>query len=117
MGLNHRPEVLFPDEPASGLDPGSRAGLRDLVRRLRDDHGTMVVLTTHHLDEADAPAGRLVVVGHGTVAAEGTPTALKLRHGGSIDASLQDTLLAVTGRGARSANIAPSGICCSSGRR
>ncbi|WP_327353403.1 ABC transporter ATP-binding protein [Streptomyces sp. NBC_01304] len=98
MGLTHRPEVLFLDEPTTGLDPGSRADLWDLVRQLRDEHGTTVFLTTHYLDEADALADRLVVVDKGRVAAEGTPSALKLRYGGSLDASLQDTFLAITGR-------------------
>ncbi|MEU4083227.1 ABC transporter ATP-binding protein [Streptomyces aureus] len=99
LGLVHRPEVLFLDEPTTGLDPGSRAGLWDLVRRLRDTHGTTVFLTTHHLDEADALADRIVIVDRGVVAADGTPAALKLAHCGSLDATLQDTFLAVTGRG------------------
>ncbi|OEJ60857.1 ABC transporter ATP-binding protein [Streptomyces agglomeratus] len=98
MGLTHRPEVLFLDEPTTGLDPGSRAALWQLVRRLRDEYGTTVFLTTHYLDEADALSDRLVIVDKGLVAAEGTPSALKLRYGGSIDATLQDTFLAVTGR-------------------
>ncbi|APY86327.1 ABC transporter ATP-binding protein [Streptomyces alfalfae] len=98
MGLTHRPEVLFLDEPTTGLDPGSRADLWALVRRLRDTYGTTVFLTTHYLDEADALSDRLVVVDKGVVVADGTPGALKLRHGGSIDATLQDTFLAITGR-------------------
>ncbi|MEV0126599.1 ATP-binding cassette domain-containing protein [Streptomyces sp. NPDC050703] len=98
MGLTHRPEVLFLDEPTTGLDPGSRADLWALVRRLRDAHGTTVFLTTHYLDEADALSDRLVVVDKGAVVADGTPGALKLRYGGSIDATLQDTFLAITGR-------------------
>jgi len=110
MALTHRPRVLFLDEPTTGLDPGSRAGVWDLVRRLRDEHGTTVVLTTHYLDEADALADRLVIVDAGAVAAEGTPSALKLRHGGSIDATLQDTFLAVTGRGPTPAASAPVAV-------
>ena len=70
MALTHRPRVLFLDEPTTGLDPGSRAGLWDLVRRLRDEHGTIVLLTTHHLDEADALSDRLVVVDQGVVVAD-----------------------------------------------
>ncbi|MER5752666.1 ATP-binding cassette domain-containing protein [Streptomyces sp. NPDC002088] len=110
MGLTHRPEVLFLDEPTTGLDPGSRADLWNLVRRLRDEHGTTIFLTTHYLDEADALSDRLVIVDQGVVVAEGTPSALKLAHGGSIDATLQDTFLAITGRGTSPADSAPVAV-------
>ncbi|MFD6290168.1 ABC transporter ATP-binding protein [Streptomyces sp. NPDC060205] len=110
LGLVHRPKVLFLDEPTTGLDPASRADLWDLVRRLRTEHGTTVVLTTHYLDEADALADRLVIVDGGVVVAEGTPSALKLRYGGSIDATLQDTFLAITGRTPEPAAPAPATV-------
>ncbi|GAA3799811.1 ABC transporter ATP-binding protein [Streptomyces phyllanthi] len=110
MALTHRPKVLFLDEPTTGLDPGSRADLWDLVRRLRDEYGTTVFLTTHYLDEADALSDRLVVVDKGVVVAEGTPSALKLRYGGSIDATLQDTFLAITGRGPAPADSTPVAV-------
>ncbi|MFE7440457.1 ABC transporter ATP-binding protein [Streptomyces chartreusis] len=110
LALTHRPKVLFLDEPTTGLDPGGRADLWDLIRRLRDEHRTTVFLTTHYLDEADALSDRLVVVDKGVVVAEGTPSALKLRHGGSIDASLQDTFLAITGRSATPADAAPVAV-------
>ncbi|WP_306321833.1 MULTISPECIES: ABC transporter ATP-binding protein [unclassified Streptomyces] len=110
MGLTHRPKVLFLDEPTTGLDPGSRADLWDLVRRLRAEYGTTVFLTTHYLDEADALADRIVVVDKGVVAADGTPGALKLAHGGSVDASLQDTFLAITGRGPAPVDTTPVAV-------
>ncbi|MEV3989013.1 ATP-binding cassette domain-containing protein [Streptomyces sp. NPDC049837] len=110
MGLTHRPEVLFLDEPTTGLDPGSRADLWRLVRQLRDTYGTTVFLTTHYLDEADALSDRLVVVDKGAVVAEGTPAALKERYAGSADASLQDTFLAITGRGPAPADTAPVAV-------
>ncbi|WP_328861762.1 ABC transporter ATP-binding protein [Streptomyces sp. NBC_00306] len=110
MGLVHRPAVLFLDEPTTGLDPGSRNDLWDLVRRLRDDHGTTVVLTTHYLDEADALADRIVVVDHGVVAAEGTPAALKARYAGSPEATLQDAFLAITGRGPAPVDATPVAV-------
>ncbi|WP_328837011.1 ABC transporter ATP-binding protein [Streptomyces europaeiscabiei] len=110
MALTHRPRVLFLDEPTTGLDPGSRADLWELVRRLRDEHGTTVFLTTHYLDEADALADRIVVVDQGLVVADDTPGALKLRHGGSIDATLQDTFLAITGRGPSPAETTPVAV-------
>ncbi|MDH6219874.1 ABC transporter ATP-binding protein [Streptomyces pseudovenezuelae] len=110
LALAHRPKVLFLDEPTTGLDPGSRADLWDLIRGLRDEHGTTVFLTTHYLDEADALADRLVIVDKGVVVAEGTPSALKLAHAGSIDATLQDTFLAITGRGPAPADAAPVAV-------
>ncbi|MFE5090105.1 ABC transporter ATP-binding protein [Streptomyces sp. NPDC056638] len=110
MGLTHRPRVLFLDEPTTGLDPASRADLWDLVRRLRDEHGTTVFLTTHYLDEADVLSDRLVIVDRGVVVAEGTPSALKVAHGGSIHATLQDTFLAVTGRGPAPADSTPVAV-------
>ncbi|MFI7388575.1 ABC transporter ATP-binding protein [Streptomyces sp. NPDC049813] len=110
MGLTHRPAVLFLDEPTTGLDPGSRADLWELVRDLRDRHGTTVFLTTHYLDEADALADRIVVVDRGAVAAEGTPDALKRTYGGSARATLQDTFLAITGRGPAAADPAPVAV-------
>ncbi|MFE9682964.1 ABC transporter ATP-binding protein [Streptomyces sp. NPDC006285] len=110
LGLTHRPRVLFLDEPTTGPDPASRADLWDLVRRLRDTYGTTVFLTTHYLDEADALADRLVIVDRGVVVAEGTPSALKLRHGGSIDATLQDTFLAITGRAPAPADATPASL-------
>ncbi|MFI8433092.1 ABC transporter ATP-binding protein [Streptomyces sp. NPDC079020] len=110
MGLTHRPAVLFLDEPTTGLDPASRVGLWDLVRRLRDDHGTTVVLTTHYLDEADTLADRLVVIDGGTVVAEGTPRALKVAHAGSATASLQEAFLAITGRTAAPADATPLSV-------
>lgn len=98
LGLVHRPEVLFLDEPTTGLDPGSRADVWDLIRRLNRENGTTVVLTTHYLDEADALADRLVVIDHGALVADGTPRDLKARYAGSPDAGLQDAFLAITGR-------------------
>ncbi|MFB7587347.1 ABC transporter ATP-binding protein [Streptomyces sp. NPDC056169] len=107
MGLTHRPEVLFLDEPTTGLDPGSRADLWALVRRLRDEYGTTVVLTTHYLDEADALADRLVIVDKGTVVAEGSPAALKAEHGA---ATLQDAFLSITGRGPAPVDTTPVAV-------
>lgn len=98
MGLTHRPGILFLDEPTTGLDPGSRADLWALVRRLRAELGMTIFLTTHYLDEADALADRLVIVDKGLIVAEGTSAELKREYGGSPDATLQDTFIAITGR-------------------
>ncbi|GLZ41826.1 ATP-binding cassette domain-containing protein [Actinokineospora sp. NBRC 105648] len=74
------PQVLFLDEPTTGLDPVGRNGLWDLVRELARA-GTTVVLTTQYLEEADQLADRLVVLAAGAVVAGGTPRELKARVG------------------------------------
>ncbi|MGI5348760.1 ABC transporter ATP-binding protein [Streptomyces sp. CA-250714] len=98
MALTHSPALLFLDEPTTGLDPGSRADLWQLVRRLRDERGMTVFLTTHYLDEADALADRLVIVDDGRVVAQGTSDELKETYAGGGGASLQDAFIAITGR-------------------
>jgi len=110
MALVHRPDVLFLDEPTTGLDPGSRADLWDLVRRIRHEHGTTVFLTTHYLDEADALADRLVVVDGGRIVAEGTSRHLKEEYAGSPDATLQEAFIAITGRDTAPRDDAPVAI-------
>jgi ABC-2 type transport system ATP-binding protein len=77
MGLVHLPRVLFLDEPSTGLDPQNRANLQDMVRRLHEETGSTIVLTTHYLEEADALAGRVIVVDHGRVIADDTAARLK----------------------------------------
>ena len=77
MGLVHRPEVLFLDEPTTGLDPEARAELWVEIRRLVAEDGMTILLTTHYLEEADRLAGQLAIVDRGRVVAAGTPDALK----------------------------------------
>ncbi|RZS32632.1 ABC-2 type transport system ATP-binding protein [Herbihabitans rhizosphaerae] len=75
-----RPDVLFLDEPSTGLDPMSRAALWWFIERLAAD-GTTVLLTTQYLEEADHLASDVVVLGAGRVVARGTPTQLKSSFG------------------------------------
>ncbi|WP_131102758.1 ATP-binding cassette domain-containing protein [Streptomonospora litoralis] len=82
MGLLHTPDLLFLDEPSTGLDPQNRARLHSHIARLRARHGTTIVLTTHYLDEADLLAERVVVVDHGSVVADDSPARLKSAHAG-----------------------------------
>jgi ABC-2 type transport system ATP-binding protein len=83
VALVGRPQVVFLDEPTTGLDPISRAALWETVARLRDD-GVAVLLTTQYLDEADRLADRLGILAGGRLAAEGTPAELKRRVGGDV---------------------------------
>ncbi|MEU1398706.1 ATP-binding cassette domain-containing protein [Micromonospora zamorensis] len=84
------PDLLFLDEPTTGLDPRSRNQVWEIVRAVVS-HGTTVLLTTQYLDEADQLAGRIAVVDHGRVIAEGTPGELKSSVGsGTVHLRLRD---------------------------
>ena len=83
LGLVHDPQLLFLDEPTTGLDPQSRARVWDEVRRMHD-RGTTVFLTTHYLDEADALCDRIAIIDHGKIVAEGTPEELKRAVAGDV---------------------------------
>jgi ABC-2 type transport system ATP-binding protein len=88
MGLIHRPQVLFLDEPTTGLDPEARADLWEEIARLSRE-GLTILLTTHYLDEADRLAERLAIVDRGRIVAEGTPEGLKAElRGDSIEIDL-----------------------------
>jgi ABC-2 type transport system ATP-binding protein len=99
--LVHRPDVLFLDEPTTGLDPASRLTIWDEVRRI-NERGTTVFLTTQYLEEADALCDRLAIIDDGRIVREGTPAELKAdlreRHGLDSDPSLDDVFLDATGR-------------------
>src|SRR4051812_24780780 len=99
--LMHEPEVLFLDEPTTGLDPGSRLTVWEEVRRI-NRRGTTVFLTTQYLEEADRLCDRLAIIDGGLIVREGTPAELKAelrqRRGLATDPSLDDVFLDATGR-------------------
>ena len=99
--LVHRPEVLFLDEPTTGLDPASRLTVWEEVRRI-NAQGTTVFLTTQYLEEADQLCDRLAIIDGGLIVREGTPAALKaeLRQRRALDRdpTLDDVFLDATGR-------------------
>ncbi len=74
------PELIFLDEPTTGIDPRSRNQVWEIIRTLVAG-GATIVLTTQYLEEADHLADRLAVIDHGTVIAEGTPGQLKAQVG------------------------------------
>lgn len=90
VGLVHQPQVLFLDEPTTGLDPEARTDMWGEIRRLAGE-GLTILMTTHYLEEADSLAQRLAIVDRGVVVAEGTPDELKgeLR-GDAIAVELED---------------------------
>ena len=83
LSLVNSPEVLFLDEPTTGLDPGSRRVLWDEIKRLRDS-GVTIILTTQYLEEADELADRIAIIDEGLVVAEGTSDQLKASIGGDV---------------------------------
>ena len=82
--LIHGPEVLFLDEPTTGLDPVSRAQVWDEVRRLNGELGVTVFLTTQYLEEADALADRVAIIDGGRIVEEGSPSELKRAVGADV---------------------------------
>src|SRR3954452_742711 len=99
--LVHEPEVLFLDEPTTGLDPASRLTVWEEVQRI-NRHGTTVFLTTQYLEEADQLCDRLAIIDGGLIVREGTPEELKreLRERLELDhePTLDDVFLDATGR-------------------
>lgn len=91
MGLIHQPQVLFLDEPTTGLDPEARADMWSEIARLTHEDGLTVVLTTHYLEEADHLAQEVAILDHGQIVVEGTPEGLKAElRGDAIQVELAD---------------------------
>ena len=91
MGLIHQPEVLFLDEPTTGLDPEARAHMWREIARLARADGLTVVLTTHYLEEADHLAQHVAIIDHGQIVVAGTPEGLKAElRGDAIQVELAD---------------------------
>jgi ABC-2 type transport system ATP-binding protein len=98
------PELLFLDEPTTGLDPQSRRQMWDVIERFRAS-GRSIVLTTHYMDEAERLCDRIAIVDHGKVIARGTPAELIAEHGPpprtevqTVTATLEDVFVSLTGR-------------------
>ena len=103
LGLMHRPEVLFLDEPTTGLDPEARADMWNEMEQLAGEEGVSVLLTTHYLEEADRLASQLAIVDRGRIVAAGTPEELKSELRGDtlvveLDASANGRALAAVAK-------------------
>ena len=103
IGLMHRPQVLFLDEPTTGLDPEARREMWAELEAMTHAESMTVLLTTHYLEEADRLADRVVIMDHGRVVAEGTPEGLKDDlHGDAVvvelgvDTDIEDALRRVS---------------------
>jgi ABC-2 type transport system ATP-binding protein len=92
LGLAHRPQVLFLDEPTTGLDPEARVELWREIERLAGEEEMTILLTTHYLEEADRLASRLAIVDRGRIVVEGTPEQLKSElRGDTVQVELLDS--------------------------
>ncbi|MFI0738490.1 ABC transporter ATP-binding protein [Streptomyces sp. NPDC021100] len=111
IGLVHRPEVLFLDEPTTGLDPEARTAMWDEIGRLAGEEGLSILLTTHYLDEADRLAERIAIVDRGRVVTTGTPDGLKgeLR-GDAVHVELRDPVDPAAGPSLAAALGASAGV-------
>lgn len=95
--LMHNPDLLFLDEPTTGLDPQSRAQVWEEVRALNEQLGTTIFLTTQYLEEADELAGRVGIINEGVIVGEGTPEDLKRAIGNDVlQISVDDDAPAIT---------------------
>ena len=83
-GLLHKPKVMFLDEPTLGLDPASREVMWKYIKRLVDEEGVTVILTTHYMEEADMLCDRIGIIDKGKIVALDTPAGLKAGLGGDI---------------------------------
>jgi len=84
MGIIHQPEIIFLDEPTTGLDPQTRAHIWDYIRNLAKTMGVTIFLTTQYMDEADQLADRIAIIDLGKIIATGTPDELKKSIGGDV---------------------------------
>ena len=84
MSLIHQPEVIFLDEPTTGLDPQTRAYLWDYIKNMAKDMDIAIFLTTHYMDEADRLADRIAIIDLGKIMTIGTSEELKRSIGGDV---------------------------------
>jgi ABC-2 type transport system ATP-binding protein len=97
-GLLHHPKILYLDEPTVGLDPQSRTHIREYLKKINQEEGLTIFLTTHYMDEVEKIAERIAVIDHGKIQAIGTLEELKTLTGSQ---TLDEAFLTLTGRDIR----------------
>jgi ABC-2 type transport system ATP-binding protein len=104
-GLLHTPRILFLDEPTLGLDPQTRNQLWTQARKLNEEEGVTIFLTTHYMEEAERVAQRVLIIDGGRIIAQGTPRELNERTGAQ---TLEGAFLALTGTTIRDEEVTPT---------
>ncbi|HSX19263.1 MAG TPA: hypothetical protein VLE91_03965, partial [Candidatus Saccharimonadales bacterium] len=94
-GLLHHPKILFLDEPTIGLDPQTRNHLWSYIKDINKRENMTVFMTTHYMEEAEKIAGRIAIIDHGKIVANGTVAHLKAETGTK---TLEEAFLKLTGR-------------------
>jgi ABC-2 type transport system ATP-binding protein len=102
------PVLLLLDEPTTGLDPRSKREVQDFVLRMRQQHDTTVLLTTHDMDEADRMCDRIAMIADGRIIAQDTPAGLKRLLSPTGDVSLEEVFMQVTGHGLEDEPMEPA---------
>ena len=97
-GFVHNPQILFLDEPTVGLDPQTRNHIWTYLKKLNEEQGITVFLTTHHMEEAEKVSDRIAIIDHGKIMTEGTSQELKQKTNTN---SLEEAFLALTGKDIR----------------
>jgi len=93
--LIHDPDIIFLDEPTIGLDPTTAHNIREMIKRLNNEEGKTMLLTTHYMDEADRLSNRIGIIDYGKIIALDTPNSIKASIG--PDATLEDAFIKLTG--------------------
>ena len=104
-GLLHHPKIIFLDEPTLGLDPQTRNGMWEYLRKLNKEEKTTIFFTTHYMEEAERVAERIAIVDHGKIIATGTSDLLKEQTKAD---SLEEAFLALTGKTIRDEAATPA---------
>ncbi len=97
-GFMHKPKILFLDEPTIGLDPQTRNHIWTYLKKLNQEEGLTVFLTTHHMEEADRVSDKIAIIDHGKIIEQGTPQELKDK---TKTTTLEEAFLALTGHEVR----------------
>lgn len=97
-GLLHHPKILFLDEPTVGLDPQSRNHIREHLKKINQEQGLTIFITTHYMDEVEKIADRVAIIDQGKIQAIGTVEDLKKQTGKD---TMDEVFLAITGNSLR----------------